>query len=98
MIAELTGGSASRRFRLAAKGELGVGADADLALVDLSWRGEVRLEDLLYQHQYSCYAGLPIRGRIERTLLRGQTVYESGTFPSPPQGRFIAPSGDRSPI
>ncbi|MGI9659279.1 MAG: allantoinase AllB [Gaiellaceae bacterium] len=98
MIAELSGGSAARRFRLAGKGDLAVGADADLALIDLSWRGEVRLEDLHYQHQYSCYAGLPIRGRIERTLLRGQTVYENGTFPSSPQGCFITPSGERSPV
>ena len=98
MIAELTGGSAARRFRLAGKGEIAVGNDADLALVDLGWRGEVKLEDLQYQHQYSCYSGLPIRGRIERTLLRGQTVYDNGAFAASPLGRFLAPSGERSPI
>ena len=98
MIAELAGGSAAGRFRLAGKGDVAVGADADLALIDLSWRGDVKLDELHYRHKYSCYASLPIRGRIERTLLRGQTVYENGTFPSPPQGQFIAPSGQRSPI
>lgn len=98
MIAELTGGSAARRFCLSGKGEIAVGNDADLALVDLAWRGEVRLEDLHYQHRYSCYAGLPIRGRVERTLLRGQVVYDNGAFAPTPQGRFLTPSGERSPI
>ena len=98
MIAELTGGSAARRFRLAGKGELAVGADADLVLVDLSWRGSVELDDPHYRHQYSCYAGLPVRGRIEHTLLRGETVYDNGSFAPTPQGRFIVPSGERSLI
>lgn len=95
LIAELTGGSAARRFGLAGKGRLEVGADADLALVELGWSGEVRLEDLHYRHQYSCYEGLPIRGRVARTLLRGQTVYEDGAFSPTPRGRFITP-GPRS--
>ncbi len=98
MISELAGRSAARRFRLAGKGEVAVGADADLALVDLSWRGELTLEQLHYRHQYSCYAGLPIRGRVEHTLLRGQTVYENGVFAHVPLGQFMRPSGPRSPI
>lgn len=98
MISELAGGSAARRFRLAGKGEIAVGADGDLALIDLSWRGKVELEDLHYRHQYSCYAGLPIRGRVEQTLVRGQTAYENGTFANVPLGRFLTPTGPRSPV
>jgi allantoinase len=98
MIAELTGGSAARRFRLAQKGRVEVGADADFALIDLSWTGELQLDDLHYRHAYSCYEGMPLRGRVERTLLRGHTVYNEGAFAPEPLGRFIQPSGTRSSI
>jgi allantoinase len=97
-IAGLTGGAAARRFALPGKGALAVGMDADLALVDLCFAGEVRLDDLHYRHPYSAYAGLPIRGRVERTLVRGQTVYAGGRFADRPLGRFLTPSGIRSPL
>jgi allantoinase len=98
MIAEITGGSAARRFRLAKKGRVEVGADADFALIDLSWTGELQRDELHYRHAYSCYLGMPLRGRVERTLLRGQTVYNEGAFAPEPLGRFIQPSGTRSSI
>lgn len=91
LLVRATGASASARFRLPGKGALEVGADADLALVDLDWAGRVELEDLHYRHRYSAYAGLPIRGRIVRTLLRGLTVYEDGRFATTPSGRFLRP-------
>ena len=42
---------------------------------------------LHYRHHPAAYAGLPIRGRIPRTL---ETVY--GRYPGAPQGRFLRPS------
>ena len=90
-IAAVAAGNAARRFRLPGKGEIAVGADADLALVDLAWAGTVELGDLHYRHRFSAYEGLPIRGRITRTLLRGQTVYAEGTFAAEPLGRFLTP-------
>ncbi len=91
-IADVTARAAAQRFALPGKGEIAVGNDADLALVDLSWEGEVRLEDLRYRHKYSAYAGLPIRGRIVRTIVRGTTVYENGRIVSEPIGRFLTPA------
>ncbi len=97
-VAGLVGGAAARRFALPGKGGLALGSDADLAVVDLRVTDEVRLEDLHYRHPYSAYVGLPIRGRVERTLVRGQTVYADGRFADRPLGRFLTPSGTRSPI
>lgn len=90
-VAAVTSTGAARRFGLAAKGELAVGRDADLALVDLAWRGTVELDDLHYRHRFSAYAGSPIRGRVVRTLVRGRTVYDDGVFATEPHGRLLIP-------
>ncbi|MEZ5100251.1 MAG: allantoinase AllB [Thermoleophilia bacterium] len=91
-IAAVCGGEAALRFRLPGKGPVAVGNDADLALVDLGWTGTLSLDDLHYRHRYSCYAGRPIRGRIVRTLVRGQAVYADGAFAARPLGRFLRPT------
>jgi allantoinase len=88
-VATLAGGEASARFGLRGKGSIAPGNDADLALVEVGWTGAVRLDDLHYRHRTSAYEGLPIRGRIVRTLLRGQTVYADGRFADVPLGRFL---------
>ena len=90
-IAAVTAGNAAHRFRLPGKGEIEIGNDADLALVDLAWNGAVELDDLHYRHRFSAYAGQPIRGRVARTLLRGQTVFADGAFATEPLGRLLTP-------
>ena len=90
-IAAVTAGNAAHRFRLPGKGEIEIGNDADLALVDLAWDGAVELDDLHYRHRFSAYAGQPIRGRVARTLLRGQTVFADGAFATEPLGRLLTP-------
>jgi len=92
-IAAVTADYAADRFGLApTKGRLAIGADADLALVDLTHTSVLRAEDLLYRHRHSPYVGRPLRGRITRTLVRGATVYLDGRIVSPPIGRLIRPA------
>lgn len=78
VIAATTATNVARRFRLARKGEIALGFDADLWLVDLSHESAVRPEDLLYLHSVSAHVGQPIRGRTVRTLVRGRTVFAEG--------------------
>ena len=84
-------GERGRALRASGKGTFAPGNDADLALVDLSFTGTVELDDLQYRHRFSAYEGLPIRGRIVRTILRGRTVYADGAFAPEPLGRFLTP-------
>ena len=91
VIAAATATNVARRFGLARKGEIAPGFDADLWLVDLSWHGAVRAEDLLYRNPFSAHEGRPIRGRTVHTLVRGRAVRPGET----PAGRFI-PGGARS--
>jgi allantoinase len=92
-IASLTADNIARRFGLSpAKGHLVPGADADLVLVDLQSRSQLQANDLFYRHKHSPYIGMTLRGRIVRTLLRGNTVFLEGKIVSAPIGRFLKPS------
>lgn len=91
-IAQLLSTNPARRFNLPSKGALEVGFDADLALIDLDTEWVHTREDLHTRWRYSPYLGRRFRGRVTRTLLRGQTVYEDGQFPHPPAGRFLRPA------
>ena len=72
MVATVTSTNIARRFQIANKGEIAVGFDADLWLVDLSREGVVRREDLLYKNRFSAFEGQAIRGRTVMTLVRGK--------------------------
>lgn len=63
------------RFRLADKGALALGKDADIVILDPNQCYTLRAEDLYYKNPFSAYEGFDIGCRITRTLLRGQTVY-----------------------
>jgi allantoinase len=93
-LARLLSHNVARRFDLPeAKGQIAVGADADLALVDLNADFEVRTGDLLYRHKQSPYVGRRLRGAVRRTLVRGKTVFRDGRIIGPPGGRLITPPG-----
>ncbi|HUE66932.1 MAG TPA: allantoinase AllB [Candidatus Acidoferrum sp.] len=67
-IAAVTSTNVARRFRIAGKGDVAAGFDADLWLVDLGWEGAVRRTDLLYKNPFSAHEGHKIRGRTVRTI------------------------------
>ncbi|OLE78471.1 MAG: allantoinase [Actinobacteria bacterium 13_1_20CM_2_65_11] len=91
VIAAATSTNVAKRFRLAGKGDIAPGYDADLSLVDLSYEGVVRREDLLYRNPFSAHEGRPIRGRTVRTLVRGRTVFVDGQVDRTSRGRFVRP-------
>ncbi len=73
-VAAVTSSNIARRFRLARKGDIAPGFDADLWLVDLGHEDVVRRSDLLYRNPFSAHEGRPIRGRTVATLVRGRRV------------------------
>jgi allantoinase len=91
LIAAATSGYVARRFRLAGKGRLEPGVDADLVLVDLAATKPLSAEDLYYRHRHSPFVGRTI-ARVARTLVRGRTVFADGRIVGPPAGRLLIPS------
>ncbi|GAC1468309.1 MAG: allantoinase AllB [Ktedonobacteraceae bacterium] len=92
VIASITSEYVARRFKLSAhKGELSLGADADIALVDLTQSVRLNASELLYRHQHSPYVGKTLRASVVRTLVRGTTIYRDGSIVAKPAGRLLTP-------
>lgn len=78
-LVRLTAGNPARIFGLyPRKGSLLPGADADLVVVDPEAVWELAADDLFYKHKHSAYVGRRFHGRVERTIVRGQTVFADG--------------------
>ncbi len=90
-IADLLARSPARRFRIASKGSIAPGHDADLVLVDLAQSFTLRPEDLHHKHKMSPYVGRTFRGIIRRTMRRGETIFADGQITARSPGRFVRP-------
>ena len=90
-VARASAAYPARRLRLAGKGRLEPGGDADLTLADLGARPVLRAQDLLYRHPHSPFVGRRLGARIVRTLVRGRTVFADGRVVGPPGGRLVTP-------
>jgi allantoinase len=92
LIASLTAANIAQRFGLLSrKGQFAPGVDADLALIDLRQQEVLVAEKLFYRHRHSPYIGKRMRGRVVRTMVRGQTVFREGKIVSGPIGRLLKP-------
>ncbi len=92
-LAELTAQAPARRFGLAGKGEIAVGFDADLALVDLGVSIRLEASELLNRWpETSPYVGQTLTGRVVSTWLRGVQAYAGGRVDSGARGRLLRPA------
>jgi allantoinase len=90
-ISSLVAGEPARRFRIPAKGSIAIGMDADLSLVDVSRAVQLRPEHLLQRHALSPYVGSSFRGRVVRTIRRGETIFANGEITARSKGKFVRP-------
>jgi len=68
----------AKAYKIANKGEIRVGWDADLVLVDLNNYKPVRNEDLLTKCGWSSFAGWELTGWAVTTIVGGQVVFANG--------------------
>lgn len=68
----------ARLFQLAGKGEIAVGADADLILLDAQRAATVTDDEVLSKIGYTPYAGQTYTGLPVRTFVAGKTVFADG--------------------
>jgi allantoinase len=91
-IAKLTAETPAQRFRIANKGKLALGNDADLTLLDLGASYTLDARDLQQRHAISPYIGAAFRGLVRRTLRRGETIFANGAITARTQGALVRPN------
>jgi dihydroorotase-like cyclic amidohydrolase len=84
----------ARIYRLAGKGRLEPGADADIVLVEPNAAWTVRDEDIRSKAGWSPYRGRTLRGRAVRTYVRGRLAAADGQVTAEAgAGRFVPGPG-----
>jgi allantoinase len=69
------------------KGRIAAGMDADFVVFDPDAEFTVSPNRLHYRHPVSAYMGERLRGVVKATYLRGERVFEDGSFPGEVRGR-----------
>lgn len=90
-ISRLLSLNPAKRFGLKNKGKLSQGYDADMVIIDLNEEFTLNSGDLFYKHKISPFVGVGFKGKVERTILRGKTIYLNGKIISKPIGKFLRP-------
>ena len=95
-MAELLSWNPARRFGLSGKGDIAIGYDADLALVDPSRTFTVRAAESPSAQGYTPFEGQELTGQVRATFLRGRRISEDGKVVGPAQGEYVKrPSAGR---
>jgi len=79
----------SRRYGLLAKGDIAVGYDADLVLLDPDESFQVQASRSPSSQGYTPFEGLEMTGRVKSTFVRGKRVYHNGEVVGDPQGQYL---------
>lgn len=88
-IAELVSWTPSRRFGVLNKGDIEVGFDADIALIDPNEKWTIHHADSLSSQEYTPFEGLEVQGKVKSTFLRGNLVYTNGDVTGDRKGKYI---------
>jgi allantoinase len=84
---------AQRPSRLAGlhwKGTLAPGSDADLAIWDPDATTTVDARALYHRHPVTPYDGATLRGRVVKTILRGEIVFDEGVCVGDAKGQLLS--------
>ncbi|WP_419918821.1 dihydroorotase [Candidatus Poriferisocius sp.] len=87
-IARLLSWNPARRYGLGTKGTIGVGYDADIALLDPAISHVVRAGESESSQGYSPFEGQELTGRVSHVWLRGRRILDGGKVVGDPLGQY----------
>lgn len=88
-ISKLSSQNPAAIFEFEFKGEIAIGKDADLVVIDPEDIWEVKKQDLFSKCGWSSYEGIRLLGRPTATILRGELVYNRGIIIGEPKGKWL---------
>ncbi len=83
----------AKRFGLyPRKGVIKKEADADLVIIDMQKEYTLKNEDMFTKSKITVFDGMKIKGKIKKTIVKGNVVFDCGKFPvKSGYGEFITP-------
>lgn len=88
-IAQLTSWNPAQRYGLHDKGDLAVGFDADIALVDPDRSQVIRPEDSESMQEYTPFDGFTLDAVVTDTFVRGNQVLADGAIVGAAAGSYV---------
>lgn len=88
-MAKLLCWNPAQRFGLFQKGDIAVGYDADLVLLDPNETFVICAAESASQQGYTPFEGMELTGRVKQTFLRGDLIYDQGQVLGSPKGRYL---------
>lgn len=88
-ISKLSSQNPARIFGFGSKGEISIGKDADLVVLDPEDVWEVKKKDLFSKCGWSAYEGMTFICRPVATFLGGNLVYNKGEVITKPRGKWL---------
>lgn len=89
MIPKLLAENPAKIFNLKKKAFLKEGFDADLVVVDLKKRYKINSDDLFTKCGWTPFEGKEVRGCVEKTLVNGNLLFDSGQIVSRKKGKEV---------
>ena len=88
-MAELTAWNPAKRYGLASKGDIAVGYDADVVLMNPNESFIVRAEESESQQGYTPFEGMELKGKVKSTFLRGNLIYHNDKVIGESNGQYL---------
>ena len=88
-MAELVCKNPAERYGLLNKGDIAVGYDADLVVLDPDEMFTVRAAESESSQGYTPFEGMELTGRVKTTYLRGHVVYDNGEVIGDARGQYV---------
>jgi len=74
----------------ARKGTIKEGGDADFFTWDQDAQWRLSADDIFHRHKVSPYIGRNFRGKVQQTFVRGNLVFDKGSFSDKPLGEYLS--------
>ncbi len=87
-MAQLISRNPAKRYGLNHKGDIELGLDADLAIIDPNKTFVVRASEAESGQGYTPFEGMELTGKVVSTWLRGQLVFDQGEIVGEPSGQY----------